>query len=224
MAKLVENEVERIAQGEPLAYVLGNAHFYGHEFKVTKDVLIPRQETEILVNLVAWEITKRNMSHLTLWDLCTGTGCIGISLKKKFPSLEVVLSDMSEKALKIAEENARSNQVEVEIVQGDLFKPFQGRHADLIVSNPPYVTENEYLELDPSVKDYEPKSALVAADEGLYFYKQFAHEFAHFINPLGALWLEIGYQQSAKMKEIFQNPKIFQDLAGHDRFIRVEIS
>lgn len=224
MAQLVWDEVKRIGEGEPLAYVLGNASFYGYTFKVTRDVLIPRQETEMLVNLVSWEITKRNLIHLTVWDICTGTGCIGISLKKKFPSLNIVLSDNSDAALKICAENALANGVEVEIRRGDLFEPFIGEKADLIVSNPPYVSESEYETLDKSVKNYEPKIALVAPNDGLYFYQKFASQFPEYIHPLGALWLEIGYNQAAKIKQIFKYPKIFKDLAGHDRFVRAEIT
>jgi protein-(glutamine-N5) methyltransferase, release factor-specific len=222
--KKIKAQIERIAHGEPLAHVMGKTTFFGATFIITKDVLIPRQETEILAELVAKEIERKNLEEKVLWDICTGSGCLGISLKKLFPTLRVVLSDMSDKALKIAKENATLNGVEVEIRQGDLFAPFTGEKADIIISNPPYISPEEYETLDPSVKDYDPKMALVAEDEGLYFYKQFATKSPYFLNPHGLLWLEIGYNQGAKVKEIFKNCKILKDLSGHDRFLRAELS
>ena len=120
-------------------------------------MLIPRPETEILVSKISDVLKNCNLEGKCLWDLCTGSGCIGISLKKKFPELDVVLSDISPAALAIASQNAKTNQVDVEILQGDLFQPFGNRKADFIACNPPYVSEEEFQTLDLEVKNYEPR-------------------------------------------------------------------
>lgn len=212
--------MKRAATKEPVEYITGELEFFGALFKTDQRALIPRVETELLVEYVA----RGLKGNETVLDLCTGSGCIGISLKRKFPNLTVYLSDLSEDALNLARENAKD--VAVEILHGDFLTPFAGKKADVIVCNPPYVTEKEYLEIDASVRDFEPKMALVGGADGLEFYKKLAsaHEA---LTPHGKLFLEIGCNQGNQLQKIFQSPfwtngKLIQDLAGRDRFFSLE--
>jgi release factor glutamine methyltransferase len=214
--------LKRAGKGEPVAYILGEVPFHGCTIRVDSRVLIPRPETELLVDL----ILKVNPQK-KIWDLCAGSGCIGIALKKARPDLEVVLADVSFEALELASANARLNQVDVACLHGDLFAPFVGLKADLIVSNPPYISPKEYLDLDPSVRDFEPKTALVAQRDGLAFYERIEAEIKPFLAPGGSLWLEIGCRQGAAVMKIFsgkgwKNQKVMQDWAGKDRFFIAE--
>lgn len=227
-APLVEEELlqlrqwlKRASSGEPLEYITGEVLFFGSMIKTDKRALIPRVETELLVERIAKNIQNQKV----LWDVCTGSGCIGISIKKKFPDLEVVLSDISPDAISLAKENAKN--VDVQILEGDLFHPFSGKKADLIVCNPPYVSTKEFLELDVSVRDFEPKTALVGGEEGLDFYKRLALDVHDYLESGGHLYLEIGFSQGKKVQEIFESSlwkktELIQDLSGKDRFFSLE--
>ncbi len=222
----ITEAIKRRSLHEPLAYVLGEVSFYGCTIKVNPHVLIPRQETEILVDLIAEKIKGQKKGKI-LWDICTGSGCIGIALKKKFPSLKVVIGDISKKALEVAKENANLNQAEVQVLQSDLFSSFENKKADVIVINPPYVSEDEYLHLEQEVKEHEPKIALTAKDNGLYFYKKIAQELFQYMDK-GLFFCEIGKDQGEEISNIFYNHlqiqgKIIQDYAGNDRFFFLEI-
>lgn len=226
--ELLRLKLARRAKGEPNPYIHGKHNFYNCTFLITPDVLIPRQETEILVDKIAEEIEKSGSENKNLWDLCTGSGCIGIALKKKFPQLHVTLSDISEKAVALAKENSRLNEVEVEVLQGDLLKPFEGRKTHYFVCNPPYISEAEYLDLDKEVRDFEPKQALVGGETGLEFYRRLAADLNMYMHPEGKAWFEIGTKQGEDVKSLFRNPPwkqrgVEQDWAGHDRFFFLEI-
>jgi release factor glutamine methyltransferase len=220
----MRNWIKRIAAGEPLEYILGEVEFYGCRIKVDRRVLIPRQETEILVDSIA----KRLGSAASIWDVCTGSGYIGIALKMKFPKVAVTLSDLSSEALDLAAENGALNGVELEILQGDLLEPFTGRKTDIVVVNPPYVSENEYFSLDPSVRDFEPKMALVGGERGTEFYERLARDLPSFLNPGGRVFLEIGAAQGDAVQRIFSSPvwgrlERHADWSGKERFIFLEI-
>lgn len=220
--------VSRRAKNEPLDYILGEVNFYGCKFLVNSNVLIPRQETEILVDSITNLLSKEDVNNKILFDICTGSGCIGISLKKKFNNLKVYLSDISKKALNVAKKNSEINNVEVFLKNGDFLKPFINLKADYIVCNPPYVSEEEYLILDDDVRNYEPKRALVAKDKGLEFYKKIEKEIFNFLNPKAKLFFEIGYAQKDDILNIFsakkwKNPKVIQDFSHKNRFFFVEI-
>jgi release factor glutamine methyltransferase len=229
---LLEEELEvfrsllkRAAKGEPVSYITGEVLFYDCAIKVTPDVLIPRPETEILVDLACKQI--KHLSEKVVWDLCTGSGCIGIAVKKACPDLKVTLSDISAQALSIAAENAKENQVDVKVVQGDLLTPFAGAKADFIFCNPPYVSPGEYKELDSSVRDYEPKIALVAEEEGLALYRRLKEELPHYLNPGAKIYLEIGSKQGKAVLDLFsgapwKGARVEKDWAGHDRFFFLE--
>jgi len=226
---LVEKELspmrdwlKRCAQGEPIEYILGKVEFAGCQISIDRRVLIPRQETEILVD----HISKR-IGQGVLWDLCTGSGCIGISLKKKWPQLSVTLSDLSADALAVASRNAEANGVEVELVQGDLLAPFLGKKADVIVCNPPYISANEYLHLQPSVRDFEPKGALVGGERGTEYYERLAVDLPGCLHSGGLVFLEIGSGQGEVLKKNFSlgpwsRMEVEKDWSGLDRFFFLE--
>lgn len=220
--------LKRRAHGTPLEYILGKIDFFGIQLKITPDVLIPRQETEILADLVTKEIQKHNTEGKILWDICCGSGCLGLSLKNKFPLLKVSLSDVSTKALNLAKENMIKNSLTVEFLEGDFIQPFAGKRADFIVCNPPYISESEYMALDPEVREFEPKEALLAGANGLEFYERLAKELPMLLNSGGKLFLEIGESQGDQVKNIFSKvPSAFQEIrkdwAGKDRFFFLEI-
>jgi len=222
--------IKRRGAREPLQYIRGEVDFFGCRFKVNPAVLIPRNETEILVDLISQELSKLSLAGCQLWDICCGSGCIGISLKKKFPGLQVFLSDFSEAALQIAKANAELNEVDVSFVQGDLLQPFKGKQADFVVCNPPYVAESEWNSLEPEVK-VEPKSALIGGEDGLLFYRRLAAELKDHLKPNGKAWLEIGANQGSCIQMLFEPDKIpskwkvcrfAKDWANQDRFFFLE--
>jgi release factor glutamine methyltransferase len=210
---LIRELVKRASKGEPIEYITGEIEFFGCHIKTDPRALIPRPETEILVE----KISKRAQKGV-LWDLCTGSGCIGIALKKSHPELEVTLSDLSAEALQLAAENVQANQVEVNLLQGDLFAPFIGKKADWIVCNPPYLSEAEYVTLDPSVKDFEPRMALVGGVRGLEFYERFKREMPLFLNPGAQVFFEIGASQGSALQALFPEGELQLDWASLPRF------
>lgn len=225
---LCRERLLRCGKKEPLAYIHGQTEFYGAIIRVTPAVLIPRQETEILVDLIARQLEGLDLKGKVLLDLCCGSGCIGIALKKKLPDLHVVLSDCSFEALEVAKDNAQKNLVEVEMLQGDLLEPFSHRKADFIVCNPPYISEGEYPELDDSVRLFEPKLALVAGESGLEYYERLAKELPLHLNASAKVWFEIGYRQGHAVNALFsgdiwKEQKVQSDWSGHDRFFFLQI-
>lgn len=218
----------RRAKGEPLAYIKGAVEFFDCCLIVTRDVLIPRQETEILVDKICQEFSKQSLTGKQMWDVCCGSGCIGIALKKRFPELQVALSDISTTALNIARENAIKNEVEIEFFQGDLLAPFEGRKTDFLVCNPPYVSESEFSTLDPEVRDFEPKLALTAESNGLEFYQRLAADLPAFLHSGGKAWFEIGDGQGELVKNLFKKAPfksglVEYDWASRERFFSLEI-
>lgn len=235
ISKEVEEKVlkslKRRAAKEPLQYILGFVPFYNVELKVSSHVLIPRPETEYLVDLIVKKLKKEAsdlpLKNKVLWDLCTGSGAIAIALKKAFPELKVIASDLSKKALTVARENAALNGVEIEFRLGDLFEPFEGEMADFIVSNPPYVSEAEYSGLDQELF-FEPKEALIGGVGGLDPYRRIAASLKRFLKDGGKLFLEMGESQGTAMQKIFLKEnfdacRTCQDLRGKERFFFVEL-
>ncbi|NGX62633.1 MAG: Release factor glutamine methyltransferase [Candidatus Anoxychlamydiales bacterium] len=213
---------------EPLEYILKKIDFYGCSLEVNKHVLIPRVETEILVDLIAQKLETENLDNRVLFDICTGSGCIGIALKKRFPKLKVFVSDISKKALNVAKINAKKNLVNIFFKLGDLLTPFKNLKADFIVSNPPYVSEEEFMHLDEDIKTFEPKKALIAKDSGLEFYKKIEKKIFQYANKNAKLFFEIGYTQKKDIINIFSSEKyvskqVIKDFSKKDRFFFVEI-
>ncbi len=207
------------AEHIPLQYITGSQEFMGLEFKVNSQVLIPRQDTETLVE-EALKVLEPGMNVL---DLCTGSGCIIVSLMKYKEGLTGTASDISKQAILVAKENAKQNQVEVEFVSSDLFKSITGTY-DMIISNPPYIPTEVIGGLMPEVKNFEPMEALDGKEDGLYFYREIASEAGNFLNSNGYLYFEIGHDQGGKVAAImesngYRNVRVVKDLVGNDRVV-----
>lgn len=210
--------LEERKQNKPLAYIVGNQEFYGYTFVVNQDVLIPRPETEELVCLVKNNISRNEK----VLDIGTGSGAIAIVLAKETNAV-VTAVDISKKALKVAKENAKRLDAKVNFVCSDLFENLDGQVFDIIVSNPPYISENEYENLEKDVKDFEPKLALVANDNGFEIYERIISQAKNHLSENGKIFFEIGFSQAEKIKKLlekdFENIKIFKDLEGKDRMV-----
>lgn len=214
----------------PLAQILGRQSFYGLDFFVNEDVLIPRADTECLVDLVLEDYAdlakQAGSSSLKILDLCTGSGCIGISVAKHLPYQELLLVDLSEKALVVAKKNAAKHLGEnVTFLQSDLLTEVQGKKFSLLLSNPPYIVSRVIPGLDREVSEYEPKMALDGGEDGMVFYRRIAKEAKAVLLPGARLYLEIGYDQGESVKDIFQKEgyeavEVFPDLAGNPRVLR----
>jgi release factor glutamine methyltransferase len=216
--------VKRRAVHEPVEYIIGKISFYGLDLDVNPDVLIPRPETEILIEKIIQKLDTVATEDLILWDVGTGSGAIGLAMKKAFPKMQVVLSDLSDKALAVAKKNAEKNNIEVTFLQGDLLLPFSGQKADIIVSNPPYISEKDYENLSLEVKDFEPKGALLGGNSGFEYYQRLARDLPIFLKAGGLCFFEIGTGQGEGLCQIFSSykTKVEKDWAGHDRFFSLE--
>lgn len=214
----------------PLAQILGRQSFYGLDFFVNEDVLIPRADTECLVDLVLEDYAdlakQAGFSSLNILDLCTGSGCIGISVAKHLPYQELLLLDLSEKALAVAKKNAEKHLGEnVTLLQSDLLTGVQGKKFSLLLSNPPYIVSRVIPGLEREVSEYEPKMALDGGEDGLVFYRRIAKEANAVLLPGARLYLEISYDQGESVKDIFQKEgyeavEVFPDLSGNPRVLR----
>ncbi len=214
-------------KGVPLERVLGEIDFLGLTLKLTKDVLIPRPETELLAERIVQAIDV--CEGKVALDLCTGSGCIGLAVKKALPGLEMILSDISPMAADLSIENAKKNGLEVKVVVDHLFDGLEGKKIDYLFCNPPYIPAHEYANLDPSVKDHEPSIALLGGSDGLMFYRMIKNEAKKTLNPGAKCFFEIGYNQGESVKTIFSdrvwvNQRVYPDYAGHDRFFFLEFS
>ena len=214
-------KIKRRSSGEPLDYILGEKEFYGCILQLSPAALIPRPETEILMEMICKNAETAPPG--TAWDICTGSGCLGLAFKKKFPEWEVALSDLSAAALELARKNAEKNSLQVALVHGDLLAPFHGKRAHLLMANPPYISDAEFAVLDREVRAFEPEQALRGGPDGLIFYRRLSQEAPEHLHPGGLLCLEIGAAQGPAILEIFshpawQDPSVVKDWAGHDRF------
>ena len=222
-AKRYWEYLEKRARRIPLQHITGEQEFMGLPFCVNEHVLIPRQDTEVLVE-EAIRVIQKEMPEAAVLDLCTGSGCIGISIQSFCSNTQVTAADISEDALKVAQKNAKENQVPVEFVHSDLFKEISGSY-DMIVSNPPYIPSKVIETLMPEVRDHEPIKALDGKEDGLYFYRRITEESVAYLKPGGYLLYEIGHDQgeavSSYMRENgFDEIEVIRDLAGLDRVVR----
>lgn len=225
--------VKRRSSGEPVAYILGEKGFFSHSFKVTSDVLIPRPETETLVE-TAIEWAKMNAPRARLVDLGTGSGCIGLSILSALPETSLLAVDISAGALAVAKENAARIEVAARakwhggdagslspsIVESEL-----GGLADMVLANPPYIAADD-PDVQDNVRKFEPSTALFSGEEGLAHIRRWAVTAGQVARPGAFIMFEIGYNQGRAAKEIFENTGVFEsveivrDLAGHERFVR----
>ena len=224
----IDEKVTRYRNGEPLAYILGYKYFWDQKLKVTQDTLIPRADTEILVQVVLDSILRES-ADLRILDLGTGTGAIALALAGELPKAQITAVDFSVKALEIAKENAVSNSIaNVELTQSDWYRNLKAMEFDIIVSNPPYI-DNDDDDIDIEVKAYEPASALFADDNGLADIEKIISQAKDFLVPNGSLYIEHGYTQSADVQTIFKkysfiSIETIQDLNGRDRCSKAEKS
>ena len=230
---LIEKAVEERRTRKPLQYIIGNVPFLDTTIKVNGDVLIPRPETEFMVDRVIKELGISNYEFIVL-DLCTGSGAIAIAIKKKFPKATVYASDICEKALQVAKSNAEINNVEINFVKSDLFENINKKEGeqyriqfDIIISNPPYIPHEIYTTLQPEIY-FEPKIAFVSDNNGLYFYEKIISQAKNFMKPNGTLYLEIGENQakcilSLAKKHEYINIDLYKDLCEKDRIVRLKI-
>lgn len=214
--------IHKRANNIPLQYITGEQEFMGLKFVVSPDVLIPRQDTEVLV-----EEVMKVAGNKEVLDLCTGSSCIITSLAKLCRLKRAVGTDISSSALEIAKENIKNHQVDITLLHGDLFESVKGTF-DIIVSNPPYIPTKDIEELMPEVKHHEPYMALDGKEDGLYYYRRIVKESKNYLNSGGMLFFEIGYDQGPALTELLQDSGytdicIIKDLAGLNRVARGRI-
>ena len=225
--------VKRVSEGEPIQYITGKVEFYSIELEINKDCLIPRPETELLVEK-AIEFLRHREGRQSVCDLCTGCGCAAVAIAQHFEAADIVATDISDAALKIASNNVTNYGLDnrIHLLCGDLFNPFvpelDMEPFDLIVCNPPYVSGVEYKHLEKSIKDYEPESALYGGKDGLEIYRRIADKAPDFLKSKGALMLEMGYRQGKDVTELLEKTECFQrinvekDYHDNDRIVTAE--
>jgi len=220
----LDEAIERYKNGEPVQYIIGNVNFYGNTIKVNKNVLIPRFETEELVEKTIKRIKDKFDQQINILDLCTGSGCIAITLKKELNS-NITATDISIDALEVANENIKLNNVDITLINSDLFNNINDKF-DCVISNPPYISYDE--EIDELVKNNEPDIALYAPNKGLYFYEEILKNIKKYLNDKFIIAFEIGYKQGNDLVEITNkyldnvNISVEKDLQGRDRFLFIE--
>lgn len=212
----INDAIKRLEMGEPVQYIVGDVDFYGYTFKVDKRVLIPRFETEGLVEIALKYLKDGDR----IIDLGTGSGCIAITLKSKLPNSSIDAVDISNDALDVARINAKINNVDINFYQGDML--CTNKKYDAIISNPPYIAYDE--EVMDIVKNNEPNNALYADNNGLYFYHEILKKAKDYLNEEYYMFLEMGYNQGESIKQIALkyldcNVEIKKDLQGFDRYV-----
>jgi len=227
--------VKRAGRDEPLAYLIGRTEFYSLQLRITPDCLIPRPETELLVERAIHFLRDRaSADHRALehaasgnnrgdeqsvCDLCTGSGCIAVAIAKNFPHAGIIATDISDAALSVAAENASNHNLQqrITLLHGDLFEPLIRQldtpRFDLIVCNPPYVSTPEFEKLDRNVRDYEPGIALLAGTDGLDIYRRIADQIDRFLKPDAAVMLETGYAQGPAVKSLLEHTGAFEKIS-----------
>lgn len=217
---------KNINEDTPLSHLVGFDYFYDRKFKVTRDVLSPRIETEELIYKVLEYIKKSKKDSFKILDLCTGSGIIAITLKKEIVEkyTEIVASDISEKALSIAIENANNNNANITFIKSDLFDNISGKF-DLIISNPPYISYKDKITIKDNVLKYDPHLALFAEEDGIYFYRKIIENAVHYLSKDGVIFFEIGYDQKEKIFELGKNNNfittVYKDINNRDRIAKL---
>jgi release factor glutamine methyltransferase len=222
--------VKRTSEHEPYAYLIGRTEFYSMEINVSRDCLIPRPETELLVErAIEFLRTRKAGGTQKICDLCTGSGCIAVAIAKNFPDCKIIATDISDAALAVADINIKKHNLEkkIELLAGDLFAPviagLDETKFDLIASNPPYISESEFEQLDKNVKDHEPRQALYGGADGFDIYRRIIASVPEHLKPDGVLMMEIGYLQGDGIRKllepVFSYVKIEKDISDNDRVV-----
>lgn len=223
---LYKNSLKALSENRPIQYVIGHVNFYGLKFKVNENVLIPRFETEELVESIKNYLEKKNITNPKILDLGCGSGVIGLTLKHFFKDSEVTLVDVSKEALKVAENNAKSLKLDVNFIKSDWFSNVKVEDYDVIVSNPPYIMIDE--EIEEIVKNNEPSLALYGGIDGLDCYRSILKDINKYLKDDYLIAFEIGYLEGGKLKELAKNTipnskvTIKKDLSNKDRMLFVE--
>ncbi len=210
--------VKRAGQNEPIAYLTGKTEFYSLELDITPDCMVPRPETELLVER-AIEFLRARPGKQLICDLCTGSGCVAIAIAKNFPDADIIATDISDAALNVAVRNVEKYQLgeRIRLLCGDLFEPIipylDVGKFDLIVCNPPYVSTPEFEALDQNIKEYEPKLALSAGVDGQGIYRRIIEKAEQFLKADAGLMLEIGYSQGQAVRELLEEAGCFGEIA-----------
>lgn len=227
-ASIFQAALDRIIHHEPIQYITGYAEFMGERFEVTQDTLIPREDTAGLVELANIYLETNHSAKVL--DIGTGTGIIPIMIAKTYPEAIILACDISQAALNVARTNSDSHQVHIDLIESDLFANINSAMTfDLIVSNPPYISEEEIEDMDESVKRFEPNSALFAENKGLAIYQRIAKECQPFIHDKTLIILEVGFRQADAVKNLFlkEFPNAFitinQDLNLHNRYVNIQL-
>ena len=224
-----DSGIVRLLEGEPLNYVLGYSYFYGYKFIVNPDVLIPRPETEELVGVILSQYDEYfSRKKIRVCDVGTGSGAIAIALKKEEDNLDVYASDISEKALAVAEKNALNNDCRITFFQGSMLEPYieNGIKVSILVSNPPYIKTTETIE--SSVYDYEPHVALFGGDDGLKFYREIFEKSDQILEKESLLFFEMGYDLKDALTSLAKTYfpvseiKVFKDINNKDRMLMIK--
>ena len=213
---------KHIKEDVPLSHLVGFEYFYDRKYKVTKDVLSPRMETEELIYKVIEYVKASSKNNFKILDLCTGSGIIAITLKKELSqfSIDVVASDISEEAIKVSKENAQSHDATIKFIQSDIFDNIADKF-DIIVSNPPYIDRKDEVTMQDNVLKYDPHLALFAEEEGMYFYRKIIEQANDYLNENGVMFFEIGYDQKDKIIKLADmngySAEVYKDINGRDR-------
>ena len=227
MSKEIEDKyfslIEKHIKGDvPLSHLVGFEYFYDRKYKVTKDVLSPRMETEELIYKVIEYVNASNKNKFKILDLCTGSGIIAITLKKELEqvSVDIIASDISEEALEVAKENSQSHDATIKFIKSDIFNNIDDKF-DIIVSNPPYIDRKDEVTMLDNVLKYDPHLALFAEEEGLYFYRKIIEQAKDYLKENGVMFFEIGYDQKDKIIQLADmneySAKVYKDINGRDR-------
>ena len=213
---------KHIKEDVPLSHLVGFEYFYDRKYKVTKDVLSPRMETEELIYKVIEYVKASNKNKFKILDLCTGSGIIAITLEKELDQVlvDVIASDISEEAIEVAKENAQSHNATIKFIKSDIFNDIDDKF-DIIVSNPPYIDHKDEVTMQDNVLKYDPHLALLAEEEGMYFYRKIIEQAKDYLNENGVMFFEIGYDQKDKIIKLADmngySAEVYKDINGRDR-------
>ena len=214
---------KHIKEDVPLSHLVGFEYFYDRKYKVTKDVLSPRMETEELIyKVIEYINTSTNKNKFKILDLCTGSGIIAITLKKELEqvSVDVIASDISKEAIEVAKENSQSHDATIKFIKSDIFNNIDDKF-DIIVSNPPYIDRKDEVTMQDNVLKYDPHLALFAEEEGMYFYRKIIEQANDYLNENGVIFFEIGYDQKDKIIKLADmngySAEVYKDINGRDR-------